>query len=292
MKSKITLINGESLSYVEMGEGDKVIIALHGTHFTSLYFQPLFEHLKEDYKLYAIDLRGHGDSTYYRSIENTGDFAEDVHYFIKALNIIDPVIIGWELGAGVALDFAARFTNVPSKIILLNSISHRGNPLYKRNDFDKQQIGHIYDNQKEMAESVTKHNMIVKSVLNNDYYEFNRLFKERYNIEDNSLISEEWIKDSFKQKDLLDLCWALSHFNLSGTHNFYTPGTQTINRIKIPILHLWGEQDKIVSKSTIHSNYRASKEMSELITYKDFGHLMLIEYPEVLAKDIISFIES
>lgn len=291
MKSNITLINGESLSYIEMGQGNKVIIALHGTHFTSQYFKPLFEKLKDDYKLYAIDLRGHGDSTYFRSIENTGDLAEDVKLFIKAFEIKDPIIIGWELGAGVALDFAARFTNIPSKIVLINGISHRGEPIFMRNENGKMQVGHIFDNQKDMAESKIKHNDIVRSITNNDYETFKELFNNRYPTTNGITIPEEWIKDSFKQKDILDLPWALSHFNLSDTHNFYTPGIQTINRIKIPILHLWGEKDNVISKSTIHSVYRAVQDQSKLITYKDAGHLLVLEEAEQLAVDLKAFIE-
>lgn len=291
MKSTIRLLNGESLSYIEMGQGDKVIIALHGTHFTSKYFMPLFEKLKDDYKLYAIDLRGHGDSTYYRSIENTGDLAEDIKLFINALKINDPILLGWELGAGVALDFAARFTNIPSKVILINAISHRGNPIFKRNEKGKMQVGHIFENQKDMAESKIKHNQIVNSITNNDYDKFKRLFLEKYVSNKKDLISEEWIKDSFKQKDSLNLCWVLSHFNLSDTHNFYTPGIQTINRIKIPLLHLWGEKDNVIPRSTIHSNYRAVIDQSNLITYVDAGHLLILEEPELVAKDIKEFIE-
>mgnify|MGYP000866442373 CR=1 FL=1 len=86
-KKKVTLKNGEVVSYVEQGQGEKTIILIHGNFSSSLHFTPLLERLPKDMKVIAPDLRGYGDSSYYRRISSLADLANDVHLLIEVLKI-------------------------------------------------------------------------------------------------------------------------------------------------------------------------------------------------------------
>ena len=77
-KEKVRLINGEELAYIKHGTGKKNLIALHGRYYTSLYFETLMKELENEFTIYAVDLRGFGDSSYYREVKNTGNFAKDL----------------------------------------------------------------------------------------------------------------------------------------------------------------------------------------------------------------------
>jgi len=288
MKNKITLLNGEELSYIQMGKGSKTLIFLHSTFFTSLYFIPLLEKLKSGYNLYAIDLRGYGDSTYFRAINDISDFADDINLFIKAKKIEKPILIGWGLGGVVALDFSSKFTKVLDKLILINSYSHQGNPLFKNNKEGKVLVGEKFESKNEMKEFLMENNLLINSLVNKDYEKFVERINDKYELED---IETSWYEDSFKQKNITDIFWALANFNLSGTHNFYTSGKQGIYRIRIPVLNIVGLNDKVVKTSESMQNYRGLKQQSILIKYENSKHQTVLDSTERLKLDIVNFVE-
>ena len=90
----------------------------------------------------------------------------------------------------------------------------------------------------------------------------------------------------------MDANWALENFNMSDQHNFYHQGTQTIDRIKAPVLHIWGRNDIVNTEYMVTDNVEALKEQSTYIVYEQCGHSTLVDAPDQLAKDILSFIQS
>lgn len=288
MKNKVRLLNGEELSYLEKGKGSKTIIFLHSIYFTSLYFTPLLEALEDDYKLYAIDLRGFGDSTYYRAINDITEFADDINLFIKAKEIEKPIIVGWGLGGVVALDFSSKFTKVLDKIILINSFSHQGHPLFKTNNEGRVIVGEKFESQNEMKEFITEKDELINALVKQDKNKFKINLFNKFELKD---IPEEWINDSLKQRNICDIFWALANLNLSGTHNFYTSGKHGIYRIRIPVLHIIGLEDKFVKGSVALKNYRALQQQSKLIKYENSKHQIILDNVSELRKDIIEFLE-
>ncbi len=49
-KRSITLKNGEVYKYVEQGQGDQVLLLIHGNFSSSLHFTPLLERLPKTSK--------------------------------------------------------------------------------------------------------------------------------------------------------------------------------------------------------------------------------------------------
>ena len=58
----------------------------------------------------------------------------------------------------------------------------------------------------------------------------------------------------------------------------------------MPVLLLWGEQDKVIPVSHGRA-FEAAIPGSKLITYADAGHLPMEETPEQVARDIDRWIE-
>ena len=54
-------VNGIDIHYIERGEGTP-LLAVHGFQNSHFSFTPLFDWLSERFRVYALDLRGHGDS--------------------------------------------------------------------------------------------------------------------------------------------------------------------------------------------------------------------------------------
>ena len=66
-KKYVNLPNGERYAYIEKGEGDKVVLLIHGNNASSIHYEPLYREFPEGYRVVAPDLRGFGDSSYNKS---------------------------------------------------------------------------------------------------------------------------------------------------------------------------------------------------------------------------------
>lgn len=115
------LVNGVSLFYERsgvLGSSLPPLLLLHGNGEDHHIFDALAEKLQNDFTLYAIDSRNHGQSG------KTADYsyetmAEDVRRFISALHLTKPHIIGFSDGAIVALLLAIGHGKTIGKIALL-----------------------------------------------------------------------------------------------------------------------------------------------------------------------------
>ena len=54
---------------------------------SSQHWDLVIEKLQDQYHIYALDLRGFGQSTYNKAIDSIQDFAEDVKLFIDQLKL-------------------------------------------------------------------------------------------------------------------------------------------------------------------------------------------------------------
>ena len=84
------------------------------------------EKFEKDYTVYALDLRGFGDSSFENEINSLRDFAEDVELFIKALDLKNVYLCGWSTGGGVVLEVAADMPDRIEKELLLDSVGIKG----------------------------------------------------------------------------------------------------------------------------------------------------------------------
>src|SRR6056297_944593 len=127
---KVKLPNGETLGFRERRRGKKVILLLHGNMTSSKHWDIFMENFNENYKLIAPDMRGFGISSYKNKIISISDFVNDLELFVKKLNIDDFILMGWSTGGCIAMEYTAKNPEKVKKLILLESISTRGNPLY------------------------------------------------------------------------------------------------------------------------------------------------------------------
>jgi non-heme chloroperoxidase len=105
---KITGGGGVQLHAVETGNPrGRPILFLHGVSQSSLQWsRQLDSTLARDFRLIALDLRGHGLSD--KPSEGYGDsklWAEDIDAVIQSLSLDRPVLSGWSYGPLVFLDY-------------------------------------------------------------------------------------------------------------------------------------------------------------------------------------------
>jgi len=291
-KKKVTLKNGEVIAYIDQGEGEKTIVLIHGNFSSSLHFSPLISRLPKNVRVLAPDLRGYGDSSYYRRISSLADLANDVHLFMEALEVKKAFVVGWSLGGGVALELAANHPKDVIKLVLINSTTHRGYPVFKKNELGQPLVGQVYESADELGRDQVQVVPLLEAQKNKNFAMMSYIFDltiytvSKPSAEDNKL----WIDESLKQKNLIDADWALANLNMSDIHNFYNAGTQNINKIKCPILHTWGNKDIVVPEYMVKENVKALEKNSTLIVYENCGHSPLVDVPDQLTKDILNFI--
>src|SRR5690606_11721346 len=79
------------------------------------------------------------------------DLADDIKIFLDQLNITKVNIAGWSLGGGVAMEFASHYQDMTNKLILINSTTHRGYPIFKKDSNMMPILTEVYTSPEEMA---------------------------------------------------------------------------------------------------------------------------------------------
>lgn len=291
-KENIRLPNGEELSYIKLGSGDKNLILIHGNYATSYQYIPLLKDIPLNYTIYAIDLRGFGDSSYYRRIQSLEDFANDIVLFTNLLEIDKFSVIGWSLGGGVAMQLAAILNEKVEKLVLISSTTYKGYPLYKKDDNGNLVYGDAYSNPEDLLNDKFQVKPIVDMIETNNVKGMKSWLARNFYGE--SIIDDETLEqlaiESLKQRNLIDANFALATFNMGSMHNFYTAGNHAINHIKCPILHIVGQEDKMTPKYMSLENYYRLLDQSKLLEYERCGHSLLIDNLDAIDK-IYKFIE-
>jgi pimeloyl-ACP methyl ester carboxylesterase len=87
---------------------ERTIVLLHGVVTSALLWQELMEDLPGDLRVIAVDLRGFGDTenTPLDATRGVRDLADDLAGTLAALDIGAAHLVGWDLGAAVAMQFA------------------------------------------------------------------------------------------------------------------------------------------------------------------------------------------
>ncbi|MEQ9413012.1 MAG: alpha/beta fold hydrolase [Cyclobacteriaceae bacterium] len=108
------------LFFRELGQGSPLII-LHGLFGSSDNWYSLSKIFAEKYKVYVVDQRNHGQSQH----DSTHDYkalTDDLNEFIEDHNIEKPIIIGHSMGGKTAMNFAIRFPEKLSKLIIVDIV--------------------------------------------------------------------------------------------------------------------------------------------------------------------------
>ena len=105
------------LNYIEQGEGQPLIL-LHGNGESCDYFEHQIAYFSKNYRVIAIDTRGHGQSPRGEKPFTIKQFANDLHDFMGAKGITSTLLLGFSDGGNIALEFALKHPERIDKLIL------------------------------------------------------------------------------------------------------------------------------------------------------------------------------
>ena len=121
-KRTLDLASGIRMSYVEAGPQDAPpLVLLHGLGDTSRSWSLMLPELATRHHVYALDLRGHGDTQAPECCYTLADLAHDVVTFMDARRIERADVVGHSLGSLVAQRLAVTRPDRVRRVALLGS---------------------------------------------------------------------------------------------------------------------------------------------------------------------------
>ena len=105
------------LYYEEKGSGAPMVL-LHGNGEDSSYFKNQVEYFAKNYRVIAIDTRGHGKSERGTAPFTLRQFAGDLKKFLDHMGLCDIILLGFSDGGNIALIFTIQYPQYVKKLIL------------------------------------------------------------------------------------------------------------------------------------------------------------------------------
>lgn len=244
--SKIEL-DDIKLNYKVEGTGYPLVF-IHGLADKIEYWMPLTNNLKKDYKTICFDLRGHGKTDLGNEIPDIDLYAKDLFDLLNYLKIEKATLIGLSLGGSIAMNFAIKYPELCSKLVIMNSFSEL-NP-------ETIQIFDNLEKKLDLGYEEFCHEILPHSIPQEVY-------------EENKDIIEATIKADAKTVNIQGLINAMNACrNVSITNK--------LDKINVPTLVITGEDDDFTSPSIQQKITENIKDCKQVFI-KNSKHNLLIE---------------
>ncbi len=119
-QGKYARVNGLDLYYEVYGTG-KPLVLLHGGLGTIGMFGPVLSSLAETHQVIGVELQAHGHTPDIDRPFSFQQMADDVAALVKQLGFDQADIMGYSLGAAVALQTAFRHPDVVRKLVVVSN---------------------------------------------------------------------------------------------------------------------------------------------------------------------------
>ena len=289
MEKKFVNIGHETLAYLDEGQGE-VVLMIHGNMSSGVHYEPLISRIRDKYRCIAVDLRGFGDSTYNNRFDTLAELADDVNLLLEKLGIPSVYLIGWSNGGGVGLQLCARHPQKVKKFFDIEGAGLKGYPVYQKDD-QFQTTGKPYANKEAMAADPMQVGPVLRIFENHDAAMMTAIWDATiYTVNKPTQQQNDlWMAETLKQRNLVDLDWALATMNMSDEFTPYGAGDGSIHNIVCPVALTMAEKDIVVPPYMVMDNVNALGELATLLPYENCGHSPMVDCPDRLAADVLQF---
>ena len=257
-----TEVGGLRVRYVDRGFGDSVVLLLHGFGGDLDNWMFNLDSLAEKHRLLALDLPGHGQSVKTNVDPSLSGMATFVRKFLDVLSVSSLHVVGHSMGGAIAMQLAS---DSPKTVKSLGLICSAGlgpdiNSDYLRGFVEAQ-------SQQEL-----------KLVLQ-------QLFV------DESLVNLQLVNDllNYKRMDGVEATLkALSETLISAGEQTFL--TDNIVASGIPVLVIWGKQDRIIPVSHAQNFSAAGGYCVEVEIFDSAGHMVQMEKAYDVNRSLLNFL--
>ena len=257
-----TEVGGLRVRYADRGFGDSVVLLLHGFGGDLDNWMFNLDSLAEKHRLLALDLPGHGQSVKTNVDPSLSGMATFVRKFLDVLSVSSVHVVGHSMGGAIAMQLAS---DSPETVKSLGLICSAGlgpdiNSDYLRGFVEAQ-------SQQEL-----------KLVLQ-------QLFA------DESLVNLQLVNDllNYKRMDGVEATLnALSETLISAGEQTFL--TDNIVASGIPVLVIWGKQDRIIPVSHAQNFSAAGGSCVEVEIFDSAGHMVQMEKAYEVNRSLLNFL--
>ncbi len=262
--------------YWTAGDTGPNVLLIHGVGRFLEEWLPSFDTLAAHFRVFALDLPGHGRTDKPRSASyHIVDLAKFVNAFIKDTGIRDAHVIGHSLGGGIALRLTLQFPGVVDKLVLVCSAG----------------LGKEATIVLRLTAVPGLGELLTRPSRNGT----RRLLKEF--VKDPALLTDDFVDLSYRMAALPGAQRAVlktlrSAGNLFGQYDdMYRPIVDNLESIKSPVLIIWGRQDRVLP---VAHGQIAVKGLpnARLEILEDCGHLPMLEQTRRFNDSIFGFLST
>jgi pimeloyl-ACP methyl ester carboxylesterase len=258
MRGKFVTVNGQRIHYYEGGEGPTLLV-VHGVASRAADAALLFNTLKKKHRVLAPDLLGYGDSDKPESASYTVRMQADVvRGFMDAMRVRDADVMGISMGGWVTLKLAAEHPERVRKLVLVSSAGVQFETTLHERSFSARNLDELRASlrlQTDNADRIPE--FVLKDIL--------RRSQKRQWITRRSMRSMLTTRD-----DLLD---------------------GKLQRVRMPVLLVWGTRDRIVPYS-VAALLQREMPHARLVALEGCGHLAIVECRAQALPAIDAFLSS
>lgn len=260
--------NGVRLHYLDWGTaGRQPLILLHGIGRVAHTFDHVAPHFVDDYHVFAVDMRGHGDSGWDPNGQYlVEDYVSDIEAMVATLGLDNLVLWGNSTGGRVAQVFAGKHPDLVSAVIVEDVGPERpesiANNLAER--IRREQVG--WESQEALFEQLQRGSQRTRPEVLRAYARFG----SHVRAEDGRTIfkRDPRINDGFVPTDL----WRF------------------VREIKAPTIYILGGASTIVSPEA-QTALRNTLPQVQIETMPGLGHYPSEESPEEFLKIVDRFLQ-
>jgi pimeloyl-ACP methyl ester carboxylesterase len=276
-KSEPTLLrisNALSLRYETTGDGPPLVL-LHTIRTQLEYFRTLAPALAKSYRVYALDLPGHGHS----SIDPLARldepyFRQGVIGFIETLNLTGITLVGESIGGALALTVAAAIPQRVKRVFSINPYDYEtryGDGIRRGNWFANLIIGSLQIPILGAFNAWAENKMVLGKIMGGGYHDARNLPPDLL-TEFDQVAKRPGYKQAARK--------------LLASWRSWSTARDQYRAISAPVTLIYGDSDW--SRPDERERTRALlPNNTRMITLKNTGHFAAVENPSELAGVIL-----
>jgi pimeloyl-ACP methyl ester carboxylesterase len=267
------------VAFFEKGEGFPIVF-IHGLPTSSFLWRGVAEVASGKFRCLAPDLLGMGDT----EVAPDQDFsmpaqAEMIRGFLDALKIPQAAIVAHDQGGACAQIFAARFPEMVSHLILVDSVAYDYWPVFEVRRMQRWL---------KVPPAVWAWNLALRiDRIKVVKFMFRKLVFNQAVLSNE--VMEEYSRTIGADPESRE---RFRRFVLAGDGQYTLAAAPLLARFDRPTMIVWGAEDKVLPVSWGERLYREIPGARRFELVPGAGHLVPEEKPEVLGRLIIDFLNS
>lgn len=228
------------------------VVLIHGAGGTHLFWPPEIRRIP-NYRIYAIDLPGHGKSQGH-GLQEIQAYTERIITWMEALKLHRAVFTGHSMGGAIALTLAKEFRERVLGLILISTGARL----------------RVQPNILENTETAQTYSTALSAILSKSFSK----------TTDPRLVS-------LARRRMEETRSSVLHGDLIACNNFDI--IESLPEIKVPTLVIGGEDDEMTPLR--YSQFLSDNiTNASMVAIPNAGHMVMLEHPEIVTDAIKNFL--